>query len=362
MRQTGALPCQIIEELIRSQKISSTSPIPSFNIQPASLDLRLGQRGWRIGAAFLPRSAEPISDILLDSALESIDLKEPFVLEKGATYVVEIEERFALPDSVHAYANNKSSTGRMNVWTRILADGVPRFDKIPPGYRGKVYAVITPRSWPIKVKQGCTLNQARLICGDNRLLDFELEMLNEEVGLVYNNKGQREPALIDGGLLLTVDLNQTIAGYRAIPCAEPVDLCSNTPQKGSDYFAPIKAENGEVLLQKDGFYILSTREFLRVPPAFAVEMVAYDIHSGEYRSHYAGFFDPGFGYGEDGDLKGTPAVLEIDAHEDVLFRHAQPICKMAFEHLVKPPLKIYGAELGSHYQQQRGPQLGRRFV
>ncbi len=361
MRQSGALPCQLIEELIRSQRIICSNPVPVGNIQPASLDLRLGRKGWRVEAAFLPRQGEPVSDLLLNNALENLDLSCPVVLQEGCTYVVEIEERFNLPNSVHAYANNKSTTGRMNVWTRILADGVSRFDKIPPGYCGKIYAMITPRSWSIKVCEGNTLNQARLICGDNHLLDFELEMLHQETGLVYDGEGQREEALIDNGLLLTIDLQQDIVGYKAIPCSEPVDLCTTTPQKGSHYFEPIRAKNGEVLLKRGEFYILSTKEFLRVPPDLAVEMVAYDIHSGEYRSHYAGFFDPGFGYGENGHLKGTPAVLELDVHEDVLFRHAQPICKMAFEYLLKKPEKIYGSGLGSHYQQQRGPQLGRHF-
>ncbi|MGM9999037.1 MAG: 2'-deoxycytidine 5'-triphosphate deaminase [Candidatus Bruticola sp.] len=361
MRQSGALPCQLIEELITNKRIFGSSPVPKENIQPASLDLRLGRRCWRVEAAFLPRQGEPVAELLLNNSLESLDLSRPTVLQEGATYVAEVEECFDLPASIHAYANNKSTTGRMNVWTRILADGVSRFDKIPAGYKGHVYVMITPRSWSIRVRQGCTLNQARLICGDNHLLDFELEMLHQDIGLVYDNQGQRGEALIDNGLLLTVDLHQDIVGYRAVVCHETIDLCSGLVQKGSNYFAPIKAENGEVLLKRGEFYILSTREFLRVPPDLAVEMVAYDIHSGEYRSHYAGFFDPGFGFGDNGQLKGTPAVLELDVHEDVLFRHAQPICKMAFEYLLKKPEKVYGSGLGSHYQQQRGPQLGRHF-
>lgn len=361
MRQSGALPSQIIEDLIAQERIYSLQPIPSANIQPASLDLRLGSKGWRVGATFLPRQGEPISELLLNHALESLDFSQPVVLQQGGTYVVEVEERFHLPSEIHAYANNKSTTGRMNVWTRVLADGAPRFDKIPAGYQGKIYVMITPRSWPLKVRAGNTLNQARFLCGDNHLLDFELEMLHQESGLVFDAQGQRLEALIENGLLLTVDLCQEIVGYRAIPCPVPVDLTDPTPQPGRDYFEPIQAQEGEVLLKKGEFYILSTREYLRVPPGFAVEMVAYDIHSGEYRSHYAGFFDPGFGYGTQGELRGTPAVLEVDAHEDVLFRHAQPICKMDFEHLLKMPEKLYGVQLNSHYQGQRGPQLGRHF-
>ncbi len=362
MRQAGAIPSQIIERFLEGGHIRAETPVPPENIQPASLDLRLGHRAWRVRAAFLPLRDEPIDRALQEYGVEDLDLSRPTVLELDQTYVIEVAEELSLPPGVHAYTNNKSSTGRMNVWARTLVDGLPRFDKVPAGYRGRVYVMVTPRSWALRVQAGNTLNQARFLSGENRLADLELEMAHRQMGLVYDGQGHPDEPVLDSGLLLTVDLRQEIVGYEAIPCPDPVDLTTPQACDGALYFQPLRARQGEVLLRKNGFYILSTREFLRVPPLFAVEMVAYDIHSGEYRSHYAGFFDPGFGYGQAGEVAGTPAVLELDTHEDVLFRHGQPICKMVFEHLIKTPERIYGVGMGSHYQTQRGPQLGRHFT
>lgn len=362
MKQAGAIPSQIIEVFLAGGNIRSEEPVPSRNVQPASLDLRLGRRAWRVRAAFLPLRDESIATALARYSVEEVDLSQPAVLQVDTTYVIEVAEELYLPPGVHAYTNNKSSTGRMNVWARTLVDGLPRFDKIPAGYRGKLYVMATPRSWPLRVKAGNSLNQVRFLMADNRLTDLELEMAQQQIGLIFDHEGQRDEPVIDHGLLLTVDLRQEIVGYEAIPHNEAVDLTTPEPQDGARFWRPVHAHDGEVLLKKNGFYILSTKEYLRVPPLFAVEMVAYDIHSGEYRSHYAGFFDPGFGYGKGGEVLGTPAVLEVDPHEDVLFRHGQPICKMVFEHLVKTPEKIYGVDLPSHYQHQRGPQLGRYFT
>jgi|GEM_PF-219995 len=315
MRQAGAIPSQIIEQFIAGGNIRAVDPIPADNIQPASLDLRLGRRGWRVQAAFLPLRDEPIARALERYGVEEVDLSSPEVLELDQTYVIEVAEELNLPPGVHAYTNNKSSTGRMNVWARTLVDGLPRFDKIPAGYRGRAYVMVTPRSWPLRVQAGNTLNQARFLRGENRLADLELEMAHQQIGLVFDGQGNRDEPVLDSGLLLTVDLHGGVVGFEAIPCDEPVDLTSPKSQDGALYFREVRAREGEVLLRKNGFYILCTREFLRVPPLFAVEMVAYDIHSGEYRSHYAGFFDPGFGYGRQGEVQGTPAVLELDTHE-----------------------------------------------
>ena len=363
MRQAGAIPSQMIEEMIETCKIVAEEPVPAANIQPASLDLRLGAKGYRVRASFLPRPDETIEEALLLYKEEELDLRSGVTLARDHTYVLELMEELHLPAQVHAYANNKSSTGRMNVWVRTLVDKLSRFDKIPLGYKGKVYVMVTPRSWPVRVAQGNTLNQARFLVGDNRLNDLELEMAQEKIGLLYDDDGRKldiRPHL-DKGILLTADLDQSIVGYRALEGEEVVDLTSGAVHPFDQFWEPIQAHRGEVLLQKGAFYILSTREFLRVPPVHAVEMVAYDIHSGEYRSHYAGFFDPGFGHGRDGSIPGTPAVLEVDPHEDVVFRHGQPICKMVYEHLIKVPDRLYGSELTSHYQHQRGPQLGRHF-
>ncbi len=362
MRRQGAIPSQIIQEFLDNGNITAETAVPPKNLQPASLDLRLGQRGYRVRASFLPKVGETIAEALRATTEEQLDLTAGAVLKLNQTYVLEVLEGFALPESVHAYTNNKSSTGRTNIWARTLVDRLPRFDKIPPGYKGKAYLMVTPRSWPIKVATGVCLNQARFLLGDNRLSDLELEMAHQKVGLVFDAAGQKMEPELDKGLLLSVDLDQPVVGYEAIASMQLVDLTSTEAHPAEEFFRPIESSNKAVLLRRDQFYIMSTREFLRVPPMHAVEMVAYDIHSGEFRSHYAGFFDPGFGYGEDGEVKGTPAVLEVAPHEDVIFRHGQPICKMVYEFLLKEPDKIYGVDIKSHYMHQRGPQLGRYFT
>ncbi len=361
MRQTGAIPSQIIDDFLETGRVQASQPVPPKNIQPSSLDLRVGARGYKVRAAFLPRPDETIEQALELYSEQELDLTQGAVLNKHQTYVLEVMESLDLPATVHAYTNNKSSTGRMNVWVRTLVDRLSRFDKIPLGYRGQVYLMVTPRSWPLKLAQGSTLNQARFLIGDNRLTDLELEMAQQKIGLLYNHEGQKVPPQYDKGILLTADIDQERVGFRALNSDRVVDLTSREPHDASQYWEPIVAQGGEVLLEKGAFYILSTLEYLRVPPLHAVEMVAYDIHSGEYRSHYAGFFDPGFGHGRDGSILGTPAVLEVDPHEDVVFRHGQPICKMVYEHVLKEPDRVYGEELSSHYQHQRGPQLGRHF-
>lgn len=361
MKQTGAIPSQIIQQFIDCQKIESVIPVPADNLQPSSLDLRLGPVAYRVRATFLPRQNESIEDALRLYRVGKLDLSNGAVLERDQTYVVEVMESFQLPGEVHAYTNNKSTSGRTNIWVRALVDGLPRFDRIPEGYRGKVYVMITPRSWSVRVQAGTTLNQARFLIGDNRLNDLELSMAHQRVGLVYDSEGRPLAPQLDRGILLTADLSQDVVGYKARLTDEIVDLTSATPHEAHKFFEPEVAERGELMLQRNEFYIMSTCEFLRVPPHYAVEMVAYDIHSGEFRSHYAGFFDPGFGYGSDGEVKGTPAVLEVAPHEDVIIRHGQPICKMVYEYLTKDPERIYGVHLGSHYMHQRGPQLGRLF-
>ena len=362
MRTSGAVPCQIIEQFLEGGQIRAQLPVPPGNVQPSSLDLRLGTRGYEVKATFLPREGESIQEALKHYRVATLDLSSSVRLEVNRTYVMEIMEELSLPAHVHAYTNNKSTSGRTNIWVRCLVDGLPRFDRIPEGHHGKLYVMITPRSWPVRVAAGIALNQARFLVGDNRLNDLELELIHERMGLVFGARGQVGTPQLDKGILLTADLSNDIIGYRARETDQEVDLTSSAPHRAQDFFEPVSSVNDEVLLKRNCFYIMSTCEFLRVPPHFAVEMVAYDIHSGEFRSHYAGFFDPGFGYGRKGEVLGTPAVLEVDPHEDVIIRHGQPICKMVYEYLLKDPERLYGVDLPSHYMHQRGPQLGRHFA
>ncbi len=361
MKHSGAIPSQIIQQFMENGQIQAEIPVPDENLQPSSLDLRLGPVAYQVQATFLPRHGETIEDALRLYKVARLDISEGAVLVRDKTYLVEVLERLNLPSQVHAYTNNKSTSGRTNIWVRALVDGLPRFDRIPEGYQGKVYLMITPRSWSVKVQMGTTLNQARFLIGDDRLNDLELDMTHQRIGLVYDAQGKPQKPQLDKGILLTADLSEDIVGYRARNTQEVVDLTSRVPHPAQEFFEPVQATRGELLLKRNEFYIMSTCEYLRVPPNFAVEMVAYDIHSGEFRSHYAGFFDPGFGYGRDGEVKGTPAVLEVDPHEDVIIRHGQPICKMVYESMIKQPERIYGVHLGSHYMHQRGPQLGRLF-
>ena len=362
MRQTGAVPSQILEDLISTGGVSVTEPIPEKNIQPASLDLRLGARGYLVKAAFLPRAGETIEDALQNYRKDTFDMTEGYLLKKDHTYVLEIHESLNLPDNVRAYTNNKSSTGRINVWVRTLVDKLARFDKVPEGYKGRLYVMVTPRSWSVRVASGLALNQARFLVGDNRLTDLELGMTHRRIGIIYDHRGEKTEADLDKGVLLSADISGKVAGFVAKCNERFLDLTGGTVHRAEEYWEPVYAERGEVTLKKGSFYIMVTKEFLRVPPDFAVEMVAYDIQSGEYRSHYAGFFDPGFGYGKEGEVHGTPAVLEVDPHEDVIIRHGQPICKMMYEHMVKSPDRLYGADLTSNYMHQRGPQLGKQFT
>jgi dCTP deaminase len=361
MKHSGAIPSQIIQQFMDSGHISAVEPVPADNLQPSSLDLRLGPVGYQVQATFLPRRGESIEEALKLYQVARVDLSNGAILHRDRTYVIEVLERFQLPAEVHAYTNNKSTSGRTNIWVRALVDGLPRFDRIPEGYAGKVYVMITPRSWSVKVQTGTTLNQARFLIGDNRLMDLELSMVHQRVGLVYDAEGKKLAPQLDRGILLTADLSTETVGYRARHTEEIVDLTSAEPHRAEEFFEPVYAQRGELMLKRNEFYIMSTSEYLRVPPNFAVEMVAYDIHSGEFRSHYAGFFDPGFGFGAEGEFSGTPAVLEVDPHEDVIIRHGQPICKMVYEYLIKDPERIYGVGIGSHYMHQRGPQLGRLF-
>ncbi|MEW6282029.1 MAG: 2'-deoxycytidine 5'-triphosphate deaminase, partial [Candidatus Eremiobacterota bacterium] len=226
MRQQGAIPSQIIQQLLDSGRIRAEVPVPAGNLQPASLDLRLGQRGYRVEASFLPEEDETIEEALKAFSVEEFDLTPGRVLGCEDTYVLELMESFDLPDEVHAYTNNKSSTGRTNIWVRTLVDGLPRFDKIPPGYRGRAYVMVTARSWAIRVASGVCLNQARFLTGDNRLTDLELQLAHERDQLVFDRTGQPMGPDLDKGLLLSVDLEQPVVGFRARPSAQVVDLTS----------------------------------------------------------------------------------------------------------------------------------------
>ena len=328
-------------------------------IQPASIDLRLGSVAYRVRASFLPGKDKRVADRLEDIAIHEIDLRAGAVLETGCVYVVPLLERLELSHRVSGVANPKSSTGRLDVFTRLIADHAQSFDRVEEGYQGPLYAEISPRTFPILVRKGSRLNQLRLRHGSPGFSDTQLKRLHDEVGLVDG------PADIEGGLALTVDLQGEAltrqVGWRARRHAGVVDIDKVGALDPLDFWDPIHARKGaEIILDPDEFYILASREAVSIPPDFAAEMVPFNPLVGEFRVHYAGFFDPGFGH-ESGFGRGARAVLEVRSHEvPFVLEHGQTIGRLVFERLTDTPPQVYGASLGSNYQRQ-GLKLSKHF-
>ena len=336
-------------------------------IQPASLDLTLSAEAWRLPASVLPLNGESVRDLVKTFARRSIDLSRPEILDRGKVYLVRLEETFRLPAGIGAYTNNKSSIGRIDLQTRTITDNNPRFDKISRGYAGELFLEVIPKSFDVELSAGQSLNQAIIYGRRNVLSTAALEELQLRIPLLFDARGRPVPGeeiIIDDGLLLSVDLDQDIVGYVARSTTEEVRLMRGAENDAAEFFEPLRRpRDGRLVLRKGCFYILSTREFLRVPPDYAVEMLPYETTAGEFRVHYAGFFDPGFGWSPDGQGRGTPAVLEVRPYDDdLILRHGQPICKMVFESLTTAPRRPYGTGEGSHYNDQRGPRLSRFFT
>ncbi len=367
MSESGALPSQLIRQISRLGQLTiGGKPVQESAIQPASYDLTLGERAWCVKSTFLPSPGESIQDVIDRYQLYSFTMDEPAVLTVGSTYVIELQEEFALDNQISALVSPKSSSGRINLWVRTLVDSYPRFDRIPAGYKGRIYALVSPKSWPIRVKPGDSITQIRFFKGSSgKLSNFELQLLNREVGLIYDQDGQliEEPdGIVDDGIMLTADLDKEIVAFQAKHTMEVLDLGKVGAHDPDAYFYPIKGNKSkELILKEGGFYILPSFEYVRVPVDYASEMVAYDIAAGEFRSHYAGFFDPGFGYGKNGTVLGAPAVLEVLPHENVILRHRQPVCKMIYERTIATADKVYGVDMKSNYAKQRGPKLSKHF-
>lgn len=364
----GSLPSQSIERLIATGGITGTRGVAESQIQPGALDLTVGVRGWRVEASFLPQRGETIAQLLQRFALFELDLTKPTLLEKGAIYLFEANESLALPPEVYGCTENKSSTGRIDLQVRTLVDGVPRFDRMPAGYRGPLYLEVTPRSFMVELAHGVPLNQLRLFQGDADLSDDEILALHRETSVLNTKDGAPMDLthhLGEGGIFLTADLDLDIIGYRAKRTNAILSMLQIAKNPMEQFFDPIpRPKDGHILLHKDDFTILCSAECFRVPPAYSVQMTAYDTASGEFRSHYAGFFDPGFGFG-DGSIPGSSAVLELRAHgDDFLLRAGQPVCKMVFTRMAEFPDRVYGAsdKLESNYARQRGPKLSKYFT
>ncbi len=365
-----AIPSQKIKEMLASGQIIDGD---AANIQPASMDLTLSGEAYRMRWTFLPQKNEKISDVVEMGSLYPFDLKNP--LEPGATYLIRLKESVSLPKNVFGLTNNKSSSGRVNLEARIVVDGVPRFDRLPLGYKGPLWMEVSSKSFFIKLSEGDKVNQVRFFTAAESDKNFSIRNSYYEDGLLYDKAGEfikANDALAhdddnDNSLIMSIDLASGIEspiGYKAIHTGEILDFSRKDFHSARDFFEPLYSpRDGKFALKAGEFYILSTKEFVRVPPKYSMEMVAYDIGSGEFRSHYAGFFDPGFGYGMKGEVLGTPAVLEVKPYDNnFILRDGQPICKMVFVENSEMPDLIYGVGgLGSHYQKQRGAFLSKHF-
>ena len=365
----GVLPSQLLREAVSNEwLLAGEWRIPDRAIQPASVDLRLGEHAWALRCSFLPDSRSTVEEKIHDIAFERIDLRDGATLERDRPYLVPLIERLALPAQLRAKANPKSSTGRLDVFTRVLTDRSHRFDEIAAGYRGGLYLEVVPRTFAIRVKTGLALNQVRLIGGEARLDDEQLLALHERSPLLYRDSQPISSAALSlaDGLFLSLDVSgpaDSIVGYRAKKNSLPIDLTRAGVLRWQEFWEPVHPEpGGRIVLEPEVFYLLLSAEGVSVPPSYAAEMLAYDPTAGELRTHYAGFFDPGFGYSRDGDCGGARAALEVRARDvSFMVEHRQPVCKLAFEAMAAEPDVLYGEEVGSSYQHQQS-MLSKHFV
>lgn len=331
LQTAGILPCQAIDALIATGAITSATPFDAVQVQPASLDLRLADRGWRVRASFLPGS-RTVAERMADVVMHPIEMTSSgVVLEKGCVYIFELQERLKLPHGVQARANPKSSTGRVDVFVRLLTDR-GAFDDVAEGYDGPLYLEIAPQTFSVLVRPGTRLNQLRLKVGDPPKLE------TRDVG---------------------VDLTGEFAGFRGRRHAGVVDLDHVDGHDPRDFWEPLIARRGEILLDPGEFYILVSKQPTEIPVDQAAEMLPIDPAVGEFRVHYAGFFDPGFGVDE-AHGKGAKSVLEVRSHETpFLLEDGQVVARLVYEPMTERPARLYG-EGGSHYQRQ-GLKLSKHF-
>lgn len=364
--KTGTLPSQAIEQLTRIGRISAAIQIADEQIQPASIDLRLGPVAYRVRASFLPGRHSKVEKKIGDLQIAEIDLTKPALIDRGAVVVAPLLEEISLPSDMLAKANPKSTTGRLDVFTRLITNYGPDFDWVRRGYTGPLFAEIVSRTFAVTICSGTKLNQLRFIRGNPRYTDGMLMELDEREALVYGEEDNPAQAHIEGGLRISVDLKgdaeTDIVAYKARKNAPAVDFNNRNFYSPSDFWEPIYApRSGGIVLDPGDFYLLVSREKVRVPPTFAAEMVPFDPSFGELRVHYAGFFDPGFGYGKVGEIPGTRAVLEVRAHEvPVLVEDGQVIGRLLYSPMMGLPEKVYGVSIGSSYQKQ-GLMLSKQF-
>jgi dCTP deaminase len=363
----GVLPRQRLAELVSTGAIHTDEPDLVKHLQPASVDLTLGDVAHRLRCSFLPGN-QPVREKLLDYEMGQVDLSgDGAVLEQNRPYLIPLRERLRLPKGIRGRTNPRSSTGRLDVFTRVITDHGNHFDEVRDGYSGELFLEVVPMSFTVKAKAGITLNQLRLLTGQARLTDDELIELSTSDPIAFPGQSSEvhDEAYVSDGLFLSVDLSgadRKFAGYRAKPSSGLLELDRVNAYQVGDFWERVYPEDGRLILGPDQFYLLVSRERVRIPPGYAAEMAAYDPTSGELRTHYAGFFDPGFGDVPDGEWMGTPAVLEVRAHNvPFALEHGQRLCKLTFERMTEEPDELYGAAIGSRYQRQY-LTLSRQFL
>ncbi len=359
-RTDGILTKENIEALHSEGQLLTSLPFDKDQVQPASLDLRLGAKAYRVRASFLPGKEHTVEEKLIRYKMHEIDLSESAVLETGCVYIVPLLESLDLSDDISASANPKSSTGRLDIFTRVIVDNTQQFDQIPKGYKGRLYLEISPRTFPIVVRQGSRLSQIRFRIGQALLNEDALRELHNNETLVATS----EPFISGNGIAMSIDLtgdDKGLVGYRGKRHTAVVDVDKKAANEVLDFWEPLYVrDQKELVLDPDEFYILVSREAVHVPPLYAAEMVPYDTLVGEFRVHYAGFFDPGFGHAAAGGA-GSRAVLEVRSHEvPFIVEHGQIVGSLVYEHMLSRPKALYGTDLGSNYQSQ-GLKLSKHF-
>lgn len=357
MTAIGVLPAQSLRQMIGRGEITAEPAILEAQIQPASLDLRLGTVAYRVRASFLAGHGRRVADRIAEFEMHRMDLTEGAVLEKGCVYVIPLMEGLALPPGITAVANAKSSTGRLDLLTRTITDGGVEFDRIPEGYTGPLYAEVCPRSFSVLARAGQRLNQIRFRHGQAQLSDADLRALHATEPLVSG------AAVISEGLGFSVDLRPAagdLVGYRAKPHTGVIDLDRIGHYPAADFWEEVRTRDGRIILDPGAFYILVSREAVTIPPDYAAEMAPYLAMVGEFRVHYAGFFDPGFGHSAAGG-HGSRGVLEVRCHEaPFVLEHGQIVGRLVYERMSERPETLYGAGIASNYQGQ-GLKLAKHF-
>jgi dCTP deaminase len=353
----GVLPAQDLRHLIAIGALTGDPAIRDDQLQPASLDLRLGSVAYRVRASFLTGHGRRVQDRLEEFTMHKVNLADGAVLEKNCVYVIPLAERLALPAGIAAVANAKSSSGRLDLLTRTITDGGVEFDRIPAGYTGPLYAEVCPRSFSVLVREGQRLNQIRFRDGQSVLSDAALAALHAREPLVTGE------AVISDGLGFSVDLRPAtgdLVGYRAKPHAGVIDLDRIGHYPVGDFWEELHTSEGRIILDPGAFYILVSREAVTIPPDYAAEMAPYLAMVGEFRVHYAGFFDPGFGHAAAGGA-GSRGVLEVRCHEaPFVLEHGQIVGRLVYENMKNRPETLYGAGISSNYQGQ-GLKLAKQF-